>query len=373
MKILISAHVIWWNASAYYAIMAALALTRRGHDVTVLAHSSTPSFQKAREYGLKTIGRINILRQNPLDFFRNVGALVRLLKQENYDILNPHRPEDHFYLGLAKRRLSSPVPLVRTVSDVRSPKGNPFNKVLIERWTDGLIFCADVCRGKYVGKFRLDSVPQKIIYSGLDVQDFIRGDWKSNNPFLHLSSPRIGIIARLSPNKGHRILIDAAAIVLKELKTASFIVVGREEEVSVAELKEYARSRGVLDAFTFTGHLDDPRPALVACQAGVVASLDSEVISRAAQEFFAFGVPVVASRINVLPEMVHHGINGLLVRPGDVQEMAAGIVDLLGSEERRGCLSRAAAKTAINRHDLSVVGRETEAFFQAILRGEDSS
>jgi glycosyltransferase involved in cell wall biosynthesis len=367
MKILVSVHVIWWNASADYAVTAAQALARRGHDVKLLAYRDTPAFGKAKDRGLPVIGHINLRRQDPVTFFRNQKLLGELWRAEEFDILNPHRPEDHFHLAWAKRRNKGAAKLIRTVSDVRSPKGNIFNKILHEKWTDGLIYCAQACRVRYHEKFRLGGAKEKVIYSGLDVDEFTRGDWRSGNPFFDLGSPRIGIIARLSPNKGHHTLIKAAARVRREVKSAAFIVVGKEEEVSIVELQNAARRHGVADAFTFTGHLEDPRPAVAACDIGVVASTDSEVISRAAQEFFAFGIPVVASRINVLPEIVEHGVNGLLVRPGDADELAAAILELAKSEEQRKAFGAQAAIAAKERHDLSVLGRETEEFFRQIL------
>ena len=94
----------------------------------------------------------------------------------------------------------------------------------------------------------------------------------------------------------------------------------KEEEIKISELQELAQKFGLADSFIFTGWLEDPRIALAVCDIGVVASTNSEVISRATQEFFAFGIPVIATRINVLPEMVQAGENGLLISPGDPAE-----------------------------------------------------
>lgn len=99
MKILISVHVVWWNASAYYAVTAAQALARRGHDVTVLAHRSTPALGEAQRRGLRVVGNFNLLRRDPLSFFRNRTGLAELIREEQFDILNSHRPEGSFLSG----------------------------------------------------------------------------------------------------------------------------------------------------------------------------------------------------------------------------------------------------------------------------------
>jgi glycosyltransferase involved in cell wall biosynthesis len=367
VKILISANVVWWNASAYYAIAAAQALSERGHDVTVLTHRSTPAFQQARDRGLKVEGEFQLLSRNPLQFWGIQRSLRAWLKRENFDLINPHRPEDHFHLALANRKLKNRAALVRTVSDVRIPAANPFNHWLHQKWTDGLIYCAECAHSRYHQGLRLESKTEKVIYSALDVEAYRAGDWKKDNRFAESPSPRIAIVARLSPNKGHRDLIEAAAKILPQIPTATFVVAGKEEEVSIAELKEYAHQHGVEKSFVFAGHLEDPRQVIAASDIGVIASTESEVISRAAQEFFAFAVPVVASRVNVLPEMVQDGFNGLLFNPGDAAGLAAALRRLAADEPSRKQMGERALGRARQHHDLSVLGGETETFFNRVL------
>ncbi len=368
MKILISAHVVWWNASAYYAVTAAQALQRRGHDVTVLAHHSTPAYRQAKNRGLKVIGNVNLLSRNPVSFVENMISLSDKIGVQEFDVFNPHRPEDHLFLALMKKRLPKLPVLIRTISDVRYPKGNVINRLLHERWTDAIIYCAECCFRRYISRFALSHLPQRVIYSALDVKSFSAGDWRKGNRFFELDAPRIVIAARLSPNKGHLTLIEAAARVLREIGSASFIVVGKEEEVKIADLREQVRRLGMEEFFTFTGALDDPRPAIAAADIGVIASTDSEVISRAAQEFFAFGVPVVASRVNVLPEMVEDGVNGILFEPGDAAGLADGILKLAGSERLHQACSRCAYQRALEVHDFEVLGEQTEEFLVEVMR-----
>ncbi len=370
MKILISAHVRWWNASAYYAVTAAQALARLGHDVTVLAHESTPAYRYASELRLKVIGDINLASTRPISFLKNLGRLRSLLESEKYDILNPHRPEDHFFLAMTNIVSGTRAKLIRTVSDVRSPRDNFLNRILHCKWTDAYIYCARVCMNRYHDVFQLDSSLEKVIYSALDLEEFTAGDWVTDNVYLSHPSPRIGIVARLSPNKGHRVLIEAAAKVIEKVEHASFIVVGKEEEVTVSELREHAQHLGVADFFTFTGRLDDPRPAIAACDIGVIASTESEVISRAAQEFFAFGVPVIATKVNVLPEMVQDGYNGLLIDPGNPDDLADAVIRLCLDDEERRIMSENAATYARERHGMQFFGGVTESFYEAVLRAD---
>jgi len=364
MKILISVQVRWWNASAYYAISVAEALQKMDHEVTVLAHSSTPAYQKALDLGLTVVDDINPAEKNPLKLLREIGKLYDFVKTGQFDILNAHRPEDHIALALAQKRLKEPGILVRTITDVRSPQNNPINKILHESWTAGLIYCANVCRPRYQRVFKLKEKPETVIHSGLDVSSFAAGDWVKDNPYLQYSSPRIGVVARLSPNKGHKVLIKAAVKILEKFPNASFLIIGKEEEVKTSDLEEYTASLNVTEAFHFTGKLDDPRPAMAALDFGLVTSTESEVISRAAQELFALGKPVIATKVNVLPEMIDEGANGILVDPGNADQLADAVINLAGNPEAMKAMGERAATYAVRRHDLSVLGRATETFFK---------
>jgi glycosyltransferase involved in cell wall biosynthesis len=351
-------------------VTSAEALRRRGHNVVVLAHEYTPAYAQAKQRNLAVIGDVNLSRNDPVSFLKNVKALGRLLKEKNFDILNPHRPEDHISLAFARGRDRNKGKLIRTVSDVRPPKSNPINRMLHEQWTDGMVYCARVCQDQYHHIFDLDAKPEAVIYSALDVEEFAAESGDGDNPYFSYSAPRIGMVARLSPNKGHRTLIEAAALVLRRYPEATFIVVGKEEEVKIAELQAYAQQQGVEKAFVFTGLLEDPRPAMSALDIGVVASTESEVISRAAQEFFTLGIPVVATRINVLPEMIEEGVNGLLIEPGNASEMAGAILRLLDSEETRHTVGQRIKDRARERHDLAAMGETTEHFLNAVLAAE---
>jgi glycosyltransferase involved in cell wall biosynthesis len=334
-----------------------------------LAHESIPAYQQAVQRGLHVIGDINLRELSPLSLTRNQTKLRRLLLNEGFDLLNPHRPEDHSHLALANRLTGRKARLVRTVSDVRFPAKNAINRRLHEKYTDGLIYCARCCLDRYhQTDFHLDQLSETVILSALDVEAFRSGDWNLDLSYKAAESPRIGLVARLSPNKGHRTLIEAAVLVLREIPQARFLIIGQEEEVSVPSLKTFAKGLGVEEAFTFTGRLNDPRPAMAACDIGVIASTESEVISRSAQEFFALGIPVIATTVNVLPEMVTPGVNGFLFKPADSGALARAILDLAGSSELRSKLGEGALHSARTAHDLEVLGRKTEEFFSSVFQ-----
>jgi L-malate glycosyltransferase len=121
---------------------------------------------------------------------------------------------------------------------------------------------------------------------------------------------RIVMVANLRPGKGHDTLIDAAPGVLQRVPDAHFEIVGQGSER--ASLESRASDRGVSHAFTFTGHSDDVPATLTAGEVFTLPS-DSEAFPNAVLEAMAAGLPVVASAVGGVAEVVRDGHTGLLV------------------------------------------------------------
>jgi glycosyltransferase involved in cell wall biosynthesis len=142
----------------------------------------------------------------------------------------------------------------------------------------------------------------------------------------------IGAAGRLSPEKGFEVLIDAAAIVLDRDPSASFVLFG--EGPLRESLSRQILARGLKHTFILAGFRRDLDDFLPHLDLMVLPSF-TEGLPNVVLEAFAAGVPVVATEVGGTPEVVKHGVNGLLVRPGDAQALARAICQLLASEQRR--------------------------------------
>jgi len=106
------------------------------------------------------------------------------------------------------------------------------------------------------------------------------------------------------------------------------------------ELRARAAASPAAGSISFLGHLGDPAQLLSALDVTCVPSL-SEASGLTAIESLALGVPVVASRVGGLPDVVVDGRTGLLVPPGDAGAVAAAISELLADPARAQALGRA--------------------------------
>jgi glycosyltransferase involved in cell wall biosynthesis len=133
-------------------------------------------------------------------------------------------------------------------------------------------------------------------------------------------------VANLRPEKGHDTLIDAVPRVLAAHPDAEFIVAG--DGPLAPALAARARSRGVAHRVSFLGRSDDVSALLAASDIFVLPSR-SEALPNAVIEAMAAGLPIVASRVGGIPELITPGVNGHLVPPGDPPALAEAIVELM--------------------------------------------
>jgi glycosyltransferase involved in cell wall biosynthesis len=155
--------------------------------------------------------------------------------------------------------------------------------------------------------------------------------------------PRIGCIGRISPEKGQREFVAAAALVHASLPECRFAICGdalfgnSKAQRYAAEVRAAAAGLPV----EFRGWEADVYTSLSEFDVLLVPSVGPEATTRVIPEAFAAGVPVIAFDTGGIPEVVENGVTGVLAR--SVEEMARATVSLLtGDRERRLSMARAA-------------------------------
>jgi glycosyltransferase involved in cell wall biosynthesis len=177
----------------------------------------------------------------------------------------------------------------------------------------------------------------------------------------------LGIASNLIPGKGHATLLDAFAIVRRDLPRARLLIAG--DGPLRSELGLRVRSLGLTDAVDFLGYVQDTRIFMGACDVVVFPTHSSlgEGFGLAALEAGASGKPVVASRMGPLPEIVADGANGFLVAPQDVAELATAVVKLGGDAVLRAEMGAAGRDRARRMFSVDqMVGRTIAVYAEAL-------
>lgn len=150
-------------------------------------------------------------------------------------------------------------------------------------------------------------------------------------------SGEIVVLARLHPDKGLDVLIDALAEVRRSVPSATVRVLGAPQEGFEhleAELRERAEARGVGDALQLAGFVARPAEVVRAARCVVLPSRErTEILPLAVLEAMVLGTTVVATDVGGVSDVVRDGRTGLLVPPEDPAALAAAIVRVLEDDE----------------------------------------
>lgn len=139
-------------------------------------------------------------------------------------------------------------------------------------------------------------------------------------------APIVGAIGRLSPEKGHTLLIKAFSRIVKVVPQARLLLVG--DGPCMSDLRQEANDLGLGDSVLFTGFRSDGRRFFNLMDVMVLPSF-AEGLPYVLLEAMIDRVPVVASAVGEVPEVLEGGRLGRLITPGDVDAMAREVTALL--------------------------------------------
>ena len=196
-----------------------------------------------------------------------------------------------------------------------------------------------------------------IVPNGLDIARF---PIAPRRPMLR----RFITVANLRPEKGYDVLIDAAPEVLRRFPDATFECVGAGPLFD--ELRAAAAARGVAHAFVFSGHQDDIAVRLANADVFVLPSY-TEALPNAVLEAMAAGLPVVATDVGGVGEVVSHGRTGILVPAGDARVLAHTMAEVLANPAWAGALGDAARAEVQDRYSFDRMVSAFEDIYHAEL------
>jgi glycosyltransferase involved in cell wall biosynthesis len=215
----------------------------------------------------------------------------------------------------------------------------------------------------------MTAVPGKVqvVHNGVDFEEYERSAVPRGQLRRRLGlAPEdflVGFTGNLIERKGIATLVRAAARMLEGGRSVDFVVLGR---VPVGTSRSYLRGcerlverSGIGDRFRFLGFTPDVRPAVADLDLLVLPSLQ-EPFGRSVIESMALGVPVVASDVGGIPEIIEDGVSGVLVPPGDDRALADAIRRLLDDDELRGRISAAGLRSVRERFDVARLTRSIE-------------
>jgi len=199
------------------------------------------------------------------------------------------------------------------------------------------------------------SLRTHVVYYGIDLERF-----SNARPALELDGAVVGDVARLVPQKGLDVLIQAAPLVLERYPDTRFVVAG--DGPARSDLERQITDAGLEDRFVLTGHRTDV-PELLASFDIFVLPSRFEGLCYAVIEAQAAGLPIVATPVGGVPENVIDGETGILCEVDDPESLAAAVIALLDRPDERRRLGDAGRRRAHERYARSRMVAETIALY----------
>jgi glycosyltransferase involved in cell wall biosynthesis len=178
---------------------------------------------------------------------------------------------------------------------------------------------------------RLDGLDAEVVYAPVDPDPP-----QATVPWATGNGPVVGFVGRIEPRKGPLDLVRAAAAIRRGAPGARLVVVGDDPFDA-----DPAYTASVIASPEVDHHpWSDNAPGLMRHLDVLVLPSYQEPFGTVLAEAMAVGTPVVATRVDGLPEVVRDGVTGRLVDPGDPDGLAAGVLDVLGRREQMGRAAR---------------------------------
>lgn len=301
----------------------------------------------------------SIMKRRPGIDLRLMLRLFRLFRRRRVNVLQTHHFNQLFYSALGAKLLG--IRIIHTEHDTELSKKPRLRVALrvLSHFCDKMIAIGDDIAQMYRDLGIAESKIE-IIRAGVELSAPTVSREEVRRELQLQDSDRVTIIvARLFPEKNHRLLLQAFAGVTNRLENAHLLIVGEGVEKEAIEA-EIARLKLESKVHLLGVRRDVPR-LLAASDVFVLAS-DREGLPIAILEAMAAARPIVATAVGNVPEVVRDGETGRLVPPGDRDAMEAALFDLLSDDEHATMLGRA-AREAVRAYDVRTMVERYETLF----------
>jgi glycosyltransferase involved in cell wall biosynthesis len=331
-------------------------LAAKGHQNELVADPKGSLFAKCQDLGIRC--RPIVIR-NDLDL-RCVPSLRQVIRSGRFDIVHFHTKRAHNLSPWLPLKRPRAVYLVTRRMDYPERR-NWRTHLLYNRQVDGVVAISQAIADLLV-EAGVDGSKIRVIPSGIETQRFSIG---AGTPRRLEGVTVVGSLGALEERKGHRFLLDAAAL----LKGRSFKLEYRIAGMGSLrqQLEQQAARLGLANDVRFFNFVKDTAPFLADIDLFVMPSL-SEGLGVAALEAMAARKPVIASRVGGLAESVVEGVTGLLVAPGDAVALAQAIEQLVRAPELAASMAAHGRERVERNYTLEQMALRNETYYYELLQ-----
>lgn len=306
--------------------------------------------------------------RNILDIGKTLSEIVGYCKKEDIKIIHSYTPRNNIISAIAAKLLNIPV--------IWHERNLPFGDE--KDRTRQFLFMPDrvICNSRAIAeRFRTrNGIPSKVrvVLNGVDVHRFMPQNVRSDILKLYGIGDRkiVGMVSNLSKRKMPEHLLEACPRVLNRCPHTLFMVVGGEfgdeDKGRKSYLENMAKQLNIEDHVVFTGFMENVSEIIRAFKIGVSVT-EKEACSRAVLETMACGKPVVAFNTGGNPELIEHGVTGLLVDSGDIEALTNAITGLLENDSKTRTMGIHARERIETYFDVRINAKKTQEIYSELI------
>jgi glycosyltransferase involved in cell wall biosynthesis len=303
-----------------------------------------------------------------------VRRLVELIRTEHYALVHAHTPRSVLVGSLAARWAGVPL-----VYHVHSPTARDSTRRLqnfvnakLERWSlrhAARLIAVSPSLQWWMCEHGFDASRVECVPNGVPPAEAVSPrQTEGASPRSLGGTWTLGMAALFRPRKGVEVLLEA----LRDLRARGHDVRLRamgpfETPAYEADIKQLARRLGVDEAITWTGFVSDIPAELERIDLLVLPSLFGEGLPMVVLESMAAGVPVVASRVEGVPEAIRHGEDGLLCEAGNAARLAEAIEQIMTDQHDYAAMSRNARERHAERFSSRAMAEGVARVYREVL------
>ncbi|MFH1753463.1 MAG: glycosyltransferase family 4 protein, partial [Candidatus Omnitrophota bacterium] len=306
----------------------------------------------ARHYALP-VGRKSIFTMA-----RMVWKLRDVIKRENIDVVHA-RSRVPAWIAFAACRMTG----CRFVTTAHGYYKNRFTSRVMG-WGKLVIVASQIIARRMIEGFNVPYTRIRFIPRGVDLEKFKFTGARDRRG----TGFTIGVISRITPIKGHAYLIKALSVVSRVIPNLKVLIIGEPspgKEDYKEELELLVKRLALTRIVEFTGWQEDVPGVLSKLDMIVLPTVTPEAFGRVIIEAQACGVPVVATKVGGVVELVEDGTNGLLVPPEDIRSLQDAIVRIAKDKDLAQRLSENGRKNA-ERYSLKEMAAKTIDLYKEI-------
>jgi lipopolysaccharide heptosyltransferase II len=331
-------------------------LTKQGHR-SVIVSAGGPLVHEVLKSGAVHY-LLPVQKKSLFSILKCARALSDLLLKERIELVHARSRVPAWIALLACRKAR--IPMITTCHGI-------YNTHFLSRvmgWGKFVIAISHAVSLHMKERFNLPYDRIRLIHRGVNLEEF---QWKDRQP-RKKKEWVIGIIGRITPIKGHLILLKAIARVIRVYPKARLQIVGdAPRQRYLDELVMLARRLGIERNVQFLGTRHDIPQLIEGMDLLVAPAVGEEAFGRVLIEAGACGVPVIASRIGGIVDIIEHESNGLLVPAGDAPRLAEAITHVLDDPAKAHQYAvNLRKKVEGDFHDKQMFERTLEVYRQAL-------